>query len=455
MNLKFLFLFIFIIFQKNNFSLQKDSIFNKKSFSSYLEDSTMVLMPSALLIGLGYSSAYLIEKIIEKALPKKYKRINKNIIRTMYGLLMLPGISIFLRSGLWNFINVFTRTRGFDPYNKKSKILEIKPILEKEIQNEALLELDKFLILNPSFNGAINSDHPKHKEFTKKYYEIYNNLYKKYVGKKNSKTLFVYTHGSGGSRFANIFDTTENSTWRTSEKLKNNIKNDVNTNTFSLENSNYQENIFSLKWAGDLSDETIRLTGERLSKEIDKIIKEKKYEKVVFIGHSNGGRIMIEAANDFKNKNNFIPIEIFTFSTPMTDDITSRLYHILKNENNKWIGSFAPSDPIAQYDPFAGITSISKFGTGVNDQRYIDKYGIPQNTATFMFWLKDENNNFFETNHINYVFEEENGFIQKTKFINSMEPMGVLIPSFFDFYKATISNFQEYSGKRNASVILA
>jgi hypothetical protein len=383
-----LYLYCLLFLIKYNFSLQENSIFNKKSFSSYLNDSIDVLTPSALLTGLGYISAYFITKSVKMIMPKhKHIKINKNIISGVYGLCMLPGITIFLRSGLCNFVNVFTRTKGFNPYDK-----------------ENVLKLDLKL--------------PNQKNILSKY----------------SKTLFIGTHGSGG--FPN---------WGISENLKNQIEN-KDKKVFFIQKSEY-DNVLFFNWKGNLSDKVMELSGKNLAENIIEIVKENGYEKVVFVCHSNGGRVILNTINELQNKNNTIPVDFFTFSTPMTNNTTLNLNKFLSNKNNKWIGSFAPSDSIAQKDPFAGANSILNFGTGVNDQRYINKYGIPENVASFMFWLKNNSpNSLTEFNHNDYVYEY-GIFYNHTYYIS-------IDYGFFTFYDQVMSNFKKYSGKRNASVIL-
>jgi hypothetical protein len=373
MNFKSFFIFLLLFKQKEIFSLNKSSVFNKKPFSSYINDSAMVLLPSMAITGLGLISTFLIEQIIKTTMPKKYKNINKNIIRSMYFISALPGLIYFLRSSFPNLINVFTRTKGFSPY--KEDVLKIPNV---EYNSIDLLGVGNY-----------------------------------------KKTLFIFTHGSFVM------------SWGTSDMLKKNIKTETHPYFFEIYPTKIK-NFFTLKWRGDLSIENMQLTGERLSKEIQTKIKEEKYEKVVFIGHSNGGRVMIEAAYDFY-KNNNTPIDIFTFSTPMNDNIALKLNAILKNENNKWIGSFIASDFIAQYDPFGGDTSWLKLGTGVNDQRYIKNFGLSKNSTEFMAWFKDQNNNIDET-------EDHNSYMKY--FFNN----------FYYFYKEINEKWKNYSEKKNTIV---
>jgi hypothetical protein len=86
----------------------------------------MVLYPSIFISSSGLISTYLFEKIFKKFFPKKYNKINKNLIKIIYLISALPGIIIFLRSGIWNFFNVFTRTNGYDLYNKNKLKINLK-----------------------------------------------------------------------------------------------------------------------------------------------------------------------------------------------------------------------------------------------------------------------------------------------------------------------------------------
>jgi hypothetical protein len=394
---RLVFLLIVFFCQKEVFSLNKDSIFfNKKSFSSYLSESGIVLLPSAVLIGGGFLSAFLIQKILNKVLSKKYEKINKNIVRTIYGLLILPGLTYFLRCGFWNLIRVFTRTIGFNPYEKG--ILRIKQ-----------RECDK--------GNNFNAEH-------------------------NKKTLFIYTHGTGCPG------------WTIDEETKKHIKEDFETNSyycFYTDDKDCPKNIRALIWRGDTSNETMRLTGERLSSDIEQLVKKEEYEKVVFVGHSNGGRVMIEAASVFSKNNINTPIDIVTFSTPMNDDIASKLNDILKNEKNKWIVTLANTDFVAQFDPFGGNFtsdgdfSWKKFGTGVSDHRYFEKFNHSENIVIFMPWV-EKNGILSKTDHANYVWGDASIIEQKQK-----KPF--FRGSFFYFYKEVMDHFYEYADKKNAFII--
>jgi hypothetical protein len=353
-----LFFFISIYSSNNNFysffnfsnkfnDLYKE-FFDKKPPLSYAKEVYWAMCPSIFLSTIGPFCFYLSSKLF-----KSNNIFIQKILNFFEFMSIIPGFVILARSGIENTINVFKRTEYFNPYLKDSLILDTTSILYKSTSN-IVKNLDRI------------------------------------------KPLFIFIHGSLDQNIEFLF--------RNFLRMDPSFE-EINPYKFKLKKSKRYTNLFTFNWPGTISENTIEVGSLYLLNEIKKILSNVYYTNIVFIAHSNGGRIAIKSAKKLIDEKWIdAPIDLITFSTPMTDEIVDYLKNILLNQNNRLYAFYAPTDEVAIKDPSAGV-SLCDWGRGTSDIRFLNKYNNIENRSDFMVWHKVKNRDGFwiPANHDSYL----------------------------------------------------
>jgi hypothetical protein len=330
-----------------NFNNLYKKFFDKKPPMAYAKEVYWAAGPSLFLSTIGPLFFSLTSRFF------KFNDFFRKMFKFFEFISFFPGFIIFIRSGIENTINVFKRTEGFNPYLKDS------------------------LFLN-TINVLSRADDDSFKKLEIK------------------KPLFIFIHGSLDQNIEFLF--------RNFLRISSSFE-EINPYKFKLKKSKRYPNLFIFNWPGTISENTIEAGSFYLLNEIKEIISKECFTNIVFIAHSNGGRIAIKALKKIIDEKWLeAPVDLITFSTPITDEIIDCLSGVLLNQNNRLYAFYAPTDEVAIKDPSAGI-SLYDWGRGTSDIRFLKKYENLQNRVDFMVWHKVKNRDGFwiPSNHDSYL----------------------------------------------------